>query len=250
METDKIISIAICDDDISLVSDIEAKLKELANYVGVNVNLDFFYDGLFLYKSILNHNFYDIIYLDIEMEKLDGIEVAKKIRAIGDTCIIIYMSGYEEYLKDLFDVEPFRYLSKPLNDEIFKKVFMLAYKRISQHNTSYSFSYKKNLQKIPYKNIIYFESVGRIVRIHTTFDNLKDEIIYIFYGKLNNVEKEVSSSTPQFIRIHKSYLVNYDYIEKIAYTTLTLKSKDTISISKEYQKKARAKFCSLSSLEV
>ena len=62
---------------------------------------------------------YSLIFLDIEMELVDGISAARLIRETDRSVLFIYISGYDSYLKELFEVEPFRFLSKPLEKELF-----------------------------------------------------------------------------------------------------------------------------------
>ena len=174
------------------------------------------------------------------MEQVDGITAARCIREIDRTVLLIYVSGY---LKELFEVEPFRFLSKPLDHVQFARYFKESYKRINETEVFYQFTFNKEIKKVPIRDIVYFESNNRIVYIH-----LKDGSDEHFYGKLNNVEKELVASRQYFLRIHQSFLVNYDYIKKMNFFNITIsflgKEKE-LKISEDRQKDVRQQLCKI-----
>ena len=122
-----------------------------------------FSDGKTLLKSIQNGEHYELIFIDIEMEQVDGITAARRIREIDRTVLLIYISGYDKYLKELFEVEPFRFLSKPLNHVQFAHYFKESCERINATEVFYQFTFNKEIQKVSVKDIVYFESSNRIV---------------------------------------------------------------------------------------
>lgn len=94
------VKIAICDNDVASTSLIENLLYEAARGINIPIEVDIFFDGLTLKAGMDQGNNYDLIYLDIEMEKLNGIKTAQYIREKKHTVLIIYISSYEKYLKD------------------------------------------------------------------------------------------------------------------------------------------------------
>ena len=78
-----------------------------------------------LWEAIEKHGSYDIIYLDIEMENMDGITVARKIREQDPYTILLFVSSYDSYYEQLFEVEPLRFLRKPINPEKFEEYFKI-----------------------------------------------------------------------------------------------------------------------------
>lgn len=253
------INIAICDDDIAITSSLEEKLYIIQREQNININCDIFFDGNTLIKNIKNGTYYDLIYLDIEMPKTNGIDTAQIIRSLEIPALIIYVSNHEKYLKELFATEPFRFLSKPINHKAFYDTFMDAYKRIIAKGEYYTFSYKKSFQKIPVKDICYFESQNRLIYIHQrTHQNIKENLNSIqhntteikFYSKMNDVERQLLNSNNRFIRIHQSYLVNFDYIAKMNFTSVTLINGTVLQISEERQKAVRTQFCTMIGTEM
>ncbi|MEZ3423691.1 MAG: LytTR family DNA-binding domain-containing protein [Lachnospiraceae bacterium] len=235
--------IAICDDDSKFTRKLETLVLQESQKLGIRADTDVFSDGKTLLKSFQNGDHYELIFIDIEMEQVDGITAARRIREIDRTVLLVYVSGYDKYLKELFEVEPFRFLSKPLNHAQFDRYFKEACKRINETEVFYQFTFNKEIRKISVKDIVYFESNNRIVYIH-----LKDGTNEYFYGKLNNVEKELAASRQYFLRIHQSFLVNYDYIIKMNFFNITInyaRKKMELKISEDRQKEVRRQLCKI-----
>lgn len=235
--------IAICDDDSKFTGELENLVLQESLMLGIRVDTDVFSDGKTLLKSFQNGNHYELIFIDIEMEHVDGITAARDIRKIDRTVLLIYVSSYDKYLKELFEVEPFRFLSKPINYNQFARYFKESCKRINETEVFYQFTFNKKIRKISVKDIVYFESNNRIIYIH-----LKDGSEEHFYGKLNNVEKELATSRQYFLRIHQSFLVNYDYVKKMDffYITIIHAGKEmNLKISEERQKEVRQQLCEI-----
>ena len=211
------LKIAICDDDLGFTGSLENLVLEESQSMGIRVNTDVFSDGKTLLKSIQSGEGYGLIFIDIEMEQVDGISAARKIRETDHSVLFIYISGYDKYLKELFEVEPFRFLSKPLDKEKFRRYFKEACHRIGETEVFYQFKFNKKIQKVPLKDVVYFESRNRVVYIF-----FQDRSTAYFYGQLNNVEKELANSRKYFLRIHQSFLVNYDYITKMNFFNITI----------------------------
>lgn len=235
--------IAICDDDSKFTRKLETLVLQESQKLGIRADTDVFSDGKTLLKSFQNGDHYELIFIDIEMEQVDGITAARRIREIDRTVLLVYVSGYDKYLKELFEVEPFRFLSKPLNHAQFDRYFKEACKRINETEVFYQFTFNKEIRKRSVKDIVYFESNNRIVYIH-----LKDGTNEYFYGKLNNVEKELAASRQYFLRIHQSFLVNYDYIIKMNFFNITInyaRKKMELKISEDRQKEVRRQLCKI-----
>ena len=133
--------------------------------------------------------------------------------------------------------------SKPLDKEKFRRYFKEACHRIGETEVFYQFKFNKKIQKVPLKDIVYFESRNRVVHIF-----LQDRSTAYFYGKLNNVEKELANSRKYFLRIHQSFLVNYDYITKMNFfnITISMNGKEMeLKISEDRQKEVRRQLCTM-----
>ncbi len=237
------LKIAICDDDLKFTGELETLVMKECQRSSTRCETDVFSDGKNLLESFQQGAHYQLIFIDIEMAHLDGITTARKIREIDRTTLLIYVSSYDTYLKELFEVEPFRFLSKPLNQGLFARYFKEACKRINETDVFYQFTFNKQIHKVPVKDIAYFESANRIVYV-----NLKDGSSEHFYGKLANVENELAQSRQYFLRIHQSFLVNYDYITKMNFFNVTIDYAGTqieLKISEDCQKEIRNQICKI-----
>lgn len=242
------IHIAICDDDRPLTGIVEQLLRKIAAKQCADINCEVFFDGASLLKAVTELQMcFDLIYLDIEMGDMNGIQTALALREKELPTLIVYMSGHEEYLKELFCTEPFRFLSKPIDETAFCSVFLAAYERIRKRAGYFTFSYKKVSHRIPFDRITYFESTGRTISIHmSNQDEIWSKALQNqFYGKLNDIEKQVTSLSEHFLRVHQSFLVNFDYIKALSSTEIEMLDGTKIQISEDRRKNVRTKFSAL-----
>ena len=193
--------IAVCDDDKLLTGEIDGQLQRIQQKMGISFETDIFFDGETLWEAIEKHGSYDIIYLDIEMENMDGITVARKIREQDPYTILLFVSSYDSYYEQLFEVEPLRFLRKPINPEKFEEYFKIAYGRLMNLDERLHFEFNKRLYQIPYRSIMYMESRRRVIHL---IENGGQE--YRFYMKMNDLMQEISRVGHMFIRIHCSYV--------------------------------------------
>lgn len=117
------IEIAICDDEIIITSKIENTLVQLSEEMGIKVEIDVFYDGKTLVNYIKSGKKYDLIYMDIEMTEQNGISAANEIREIDKKVFLIYITSYESFAKDVFEVNAYRFITKPIDWKFFRKCF-------------------------------------------------------------------------------------------------------------------------------
>ena len=180
-----------------------------------------------------------MLFLDIELATdrsgLDGMALARKIRerATGTQPVIIFVTGYERYVFDAFDMGAFQYLLKPVNEEKFAQVFVRAVEQIAANRENPQKGRVLTLQSantsktIPLDSIYYIESSNHRVELH-----LKDGE-FACYAKIGDLELELQD---QFFRIHKGYLVNLSYVDGYSKTEVTLTNGERLLLSKyKYQ---------------
>lgn len=246
------ISIAICDDERMFAESVEQLLCRTASGQGIPISCEVFYDGSDLIGAVTEQGMcFDLVYLDIEMAGLDGIRTALALRETGLPALIVYMSGHEEYLKELFETEPFRFLSKPLEEDRFRAVFRSACERVSRRTGYFTFSYRKVRYRLPFSRIACFESSGRVVTVCLAGQDAgkADAPQNRFYGKINDVEKQAASMNGRFLRVHQSFLVNFDYIKAMSATEVEMLDGRRIQVSEDRRKDAMARFGALSDAE-
>ncbi|MGE4509059.1 MAG: LytR/AlgR family response regulator transcription factor [Eubacteriaceae bacterium] len=128
--------IAICDDEPVITAQIEEVLYNNRELFQYDIEIDVFYSCDNLVSYMKNFNDFDLLFLDIEMGGLSGLELGKIIRNKLDnqSLQIVYVSGKEEYYKDLFDVRPMHFLLKPVDSNILIQDVNLAMKLCNRHN--------------------------------------------------------------------------------------------------------------------
>ncbi|MFP3156377.1 LytTR family DNA-binding domain-containing protein [Lachnospiraceae bacterium ZAX-1] len=238
--------IAICDDNVKYAGEIETLLLQEAKKNVFDIETEVYIDGDELIRDYQDGVRYDFIYLDIEMEKMDGISAAKQIRDMDRTVLIIYLSSHEECCKDLFVYEPVRYIQKPMGKDAserdnfmdtFKGTFLDACKRTGYLGVFFRYSYNKKLHDVALKDIVYFESDNRVVYIHQVGRKHSE----YFYGRpLDEIAQELKKSNRRFLRISRSYLVNYDHICDITPFEIFLKDENGKKHSIEIAKNKKA----------
>ena len=160
--------IAICDDEPIILNDIMLMVDEIIDEYGYTGQFYSFNSGEELLKNIEKDPIYfDIYILDISMKNINGIEVAKKIRHFDKDAIIIFLTGYQEWMSEAFDVQAFHYLLKPVDRKKLEVVFKKILNYLSDRKVVYYFKQGNKLHSIRYKNIYYFESDKRKIKIVT-----------------------------------------------------------------------------------
>ena len=179
----------------------------------------------------------DLLFLDIELtidrSGLDGMALARKIRerATGTQPVIIFVTGYERYVFDAFDVGAFQYLLKPVDEEKFAQVFSRAVAQIGTAREKpgrvLTLQSANTSKTVPLDSIYYIESSNHKVELH-----LKDGE-FVCYAKIGDLELELQD---QFFRIHKGYWVNLVYVAGYSKTEVTLTNGEKLLLSKyKYQ---------------
>ena len=239
LEKDLALNIAICDSDVKFTSIVEDILQKKTAKMNVNVETEVFFDGRALLNNVQNGNKYDLIFLDIEVDHIDGIEVARDIRKNDKNVLFIYISDNEQSWKELFEVNPFRFLSKPLDTILLATYFEAAIEKITTEDVYFQYTFNKRVCKVLLNDVVYFESRNRMINIF-----FADGSSSSFYGKLNEIEDDIVDSNSQFLRIHQSYLINCNFVREAISNNVTLTSaaqKTVLKISRERQSDVRSK---------
>ena len=209
------ISVGICDDGKETCCEIERLI--LAYGKKQNLALDCFvwYSGEELCSNLKQGIHIDILFLDISLMEMDGIEVGRYIRNCLDNreMQIVYISGNQNYAQSLFQNQPMDFIIKPVTDKQITNAMELAINILGKTKRKFSYHKGKELFYIPCNQIIYFTSAGRKIRMIT--QEGEDE----FYGKIEEVKDKLSDD---FWQIHKSYLINRKWIQRYSYEDVKL----------------------------
>ena len=223
--------IAVCDDDKNIISSYDDLLAKISSIIP-KLEYDVFFTGESLIAQYAKaHEPYDIIFLDIEMEGMDGIETAKKIRIHDDSVMIVYVTNHTEYVFESFEVSPFRFLVKPVAFEKFREIFLASYTKIQSNKKVIYFTADRKEFRLYCKEIYYIESQKRNLIIHTSSGNYK------VYGKLETFVNQLYEN--DFICVHKSYLVNFNHVIEFNLNSLKIINGENIPISENKHKYAK-----------
>ena len=181
---------------------------------------------------------FDIYFIDIK--GISGLEIANKIREkekIGDTkSVIVFITGYSEYMPEAFDVQAFHYLLKPIKVEKFFEVLKNAVTEVK--NRKYNeenfilLKIQGRQKKVALKDILYLESNNKKVAFHT------NEGIFEVLGKMEDFEQNLGNS---FYRCHRCYIVSFSKIASYRQNEIELINGDKISVAyKKYSSFVKA----------
>lgn len=220
--------IAICDDEEIFCSQLE---RELLNSAGQEkLNIEVFYSCEKLYEELQKGTYFDLIFLDIEFQFMNGVDMGKRIREEleNERVQIVYVSGRESYAMELFEVRPMNFLIKPISPEAVRACVEKAGKLADTYDLYFEYKAGAAYFRIPYGEILYFESDNRKIRIHTRHG------VNELYGKLDDTEQ---AAPAEFLRIHQSYLVNRMYITYWKAAEVILLNRESLPVSKGYRKR-------------
>ncbi len=230
------INIAIVDDDNNICVELENILIEYLRKHYLKFNIDIFYNGQDFIKYIENENIYDIVFLDIEIGDLTGLDVGKYIRENlqNEILKIIYISSHTTYAMELFKIRPTDFLVKPINKNEVINLINLLIKLLNIQYEYFEFSLNFSNVKVYLKDIIYFNKIkaSRKIILKTT----KKE--FIFYGKVKEIYSTLKDK--RFIKPFSSYIVNYDYVDFIDKHKLILNNGEVIPISRDNYKEVKS----------
>ena len=216
--------IAICDDEKNIRELIANKVVK--QYP--DAEIIFFQSGE---ELLLVDESIDILFLDIQMSGIDGMETARELRKKDKSVILVFVTAVEEYVFQAFDVGAFNYIVKPIDDGKFSDVLHRAVDEWSSQNINEKEPEERYVlinnsgvhTKVILDEIVYAEVFNRKVVIH----KLDGEIEY--YGKMSDLEALAGDS---FFRPHRAYLINFKYVEKYDATTIYLE-RGTVLMAKQ-----------------
>lgn len=243
----KLINIAVVDDESIIREQIKSLIVRNIDKKTYECQVDIYSTGEDLLAA---KKYYDVIFLDIQMDGMNGIKIAKKLRThswvnentpskntqngniqndvMQQDSILIFITGIKEYVFDAFDVSAFHYLLKPIDEKKFasvlgRAIFEVEMRRRQQKEQLFIKTRNRNVT-LNQSSILYIESRAKKVEIHTA-----EEVIEM-YATMNELEKQLSKN---FYRCHRGYLVNMAFIAEYNNDSITLSNGEDIILSKE-----------------
>lgn len=219
------VSIGLCDDEAPELDNLQGLVAEYARGKGLAFDIAVYSSGEDLLHAIGKGRSFDIVFLDVYMGLANGVDIAREIREFDTECCIVFATNSRGHAIDGYGVHALQYLLKPL---AIKNVFMA----LDQAMESLSLRQERSIQlgnklgryRLLLSDITYAESDARVVTVHCRKQGDLE-----FYLRLDDFEKLCSDA--RFLRCHKSFLVNLDYVHAVASKSLSLDTGQEIRFS-------------------
>ncbi len=215
-------NIAICDDEKALHKELKEALCNYGRDRGIEIYTFCFTSGSELIKS---SEMFDIIFMDYEMNDLNGIETSEIIRKNNDETAIIFLSAYPNVVFDTFSVNTFRFLTKPLNiDKMYDALDAYA-NSVNEDNLLIIKTLEKTWS-IKHSEIIYVEAKRKHSIIRTTKNELE------IAKCLGDIQKLLPEDN--FFRAHKAFLVNFQHIKNYDKSFIIFDNDERAALGNKY----------------
>ncbi|MDO5520216.1 MAG: LytTR family DNA-binding domain-containing protein [bacterium] len=224
------INVCLCDDDGLFLEVCSGIIEQIGAETELELNIQKFFNGESLLFELEDKvNSFDIIIMDMIMREFNGIETAKQLREYGFSGEIIFLSSSKEYAIDSFEVEPLNYVLKDENYQVkLKEVLMKAISLIEKKNAKKLILYtKKKRIVMELSEILYIECINKTLFLYKDDGGVEEYI-----STLGSIEEKIREHG--FIRCHKSYIVNAEYIETFTKSECKLRKNISIPIGRKY----------------
>ena len=224
--------ILICDDDPVSCDELERNLEQYEIIHRLEFEILKVFSGEQALDALAQGD-WDVLFMDIEMPTINGVEAGKRVREQlqNYSLKIIYVSSRQEYAMDLFKVDTFDFLIKPVAYEELEAVLDKLQKTLDRNGEMFVYRKKGQAVRCRLEDILYFESWLKKTIIVTR--QKKDE----FYAPLKDIYEELKDK--KFFYCHKSILVNYDRVAEFHYDRLVLDNGKELEISQSKRKEVR-----------
>ena len=235
----KPVNVAICDDEEYFLKELEKLVSVYANEAKCELEIDTYQDPERLVEEITSgKKEYQLVFLDVEMPGMSGVEAAKKLREKGYQDVICFVTGFEGYALDAFSVEAIGYICKPAQYLDIKKVIHKALIQI-YYNWDVEEAKKRYLEvctqkssmMVDIRQILYLEKRRNQCVIHMeTGEVVCYETLKHLFSKLNQ---------QKFCYCHQGYIVNFDKIKEVKKEVICFGEGKEVPVSRRYQSELR-----------
>lgn len=233
--------IAICDDEKLFRESEKGCIEKYLSEREILFEIDLFRSGKEFLELGIEMVRYSIIFLDINMKEIDGIDTAQKIREYSSDTHIVFVTAYINYSLEGYKVGATRYILKNninFEDTIYECMDTILHK-MSSVLTKKSFKFIECEKEVLIDRILYIESKLHKLEFHIMED---EHVIYTLYGTLNELEREMSDFN--FVRIHQSFFVNLKHIKNVSRCIAFLSNNQELIIPKARYRDVKNAFIS------
>lgn len=230
--------VAVCDDDKEILTELSVYLEEFRIRTKEGIKYRCFQKGKELLEEMQKGGLFHIVFLDIELEGENGIELAGEIRERYPGTLLIFITGHDRYVYECFRVQPLDFLRKPLNRNALETAFDRAIEQCDMMPV-WEYTFRDTFSRVKLEEICYFMSDRRKVVIRTRTGEQE------YYDRLNHVEEELMQRSTNFVRVSNYLIVNIRYVSRVQYRVVELTCGSEsweFNISQAYRERVR-KFC-------
>lgn len=229
-----IYSIGVCDDEREYRELAEAELRRAACKCGIEIELKSFSSGKELLYYIKNNKAPDLLFLDIDMSEMNGMEAAKQIRELDEKQLIAFLTEHEEYVFESFKVQPFRFIRKHVMEMELFLALQAAVPIIDRRQTRYLLlKWENGEEMIDIMSICYAEILNR--KIHFYLSDNRELVVKMTMSKLLQELRE----DDRFVLLDRGLLLNVMYVQVFERQKVTLQNGITLPIARTRQEEVR-----------
>lgn len=214
--------IAVCDDESQICELLQDKIQKYSFEKKRRISIQTFDSGRKVLESDLRH--IDVLFLDVDMPGMNGLETAKAIRERNKDMIIVFITAYSEFVFESFKVDAFRYLIKPLKDKELSETLDAIQEKMTESEDCFNFQFQNETYSIKYSDIIYIEGMRDKIWFHC-----KDRT-YRWRGTLKHLNRMLEDRG--FFQVHRSYIINMNKIRRYSSGAVYLEDDYEVPISK------------------
>ncbi len=231
--------IAICDDEKYFISEIKEILEKYLVTKGITYEIEAYNSGEKFVELGASINRYHVIFLDINMDDLNGMMVARKVREISKNIYIVFVTAFANYMADGYKVDAVRYILKNIESltEAVHECMDAIQEKMNYKVIWKEFIFNEGYRKLSLDRLLYIESKLHKLEFYVFEDELTK---YTLYQTLNVIEEELSEF--DFLRIHQSYLVNMRCIKNLTRYKVLLSNGMSLEIPKARYKDVERSF--------
>lgn len=235
----KTLSAAFCDDDAVMRGHMRARAEESFARCGVTLRAEEF-ESPAAFLAAAGQGRFSLLFLDIDMPEMDGIELGERLRALGDGVDIIYVSNLDERVYEVFSVHPWSYVRKSRFDEQIGAVAADYARALEQRAARIVLHDAQGASRaVEPEGLMYVESAGKLQKL---FFPEREEPMQV---RCSLMELEGQLASAGFIRVHKGFLVNYRFIRRIRSRSVELDDGRALPIGRDRLDNVRERYLAL-----
>lgn len=218
------ITVSICEDEAYFMDELCKLLDKYCNSREIHASISSFSNGEELLAS---NRMADIILMDIKLPTGNGMEIIRHLRNLGSESQVIFITAFQKYVSQAFDLDAVHYILKPVSEEKLFSAMDKAIKRVALNSgKTLLITNGTTASRVPLKDILYCEAMNHQITIHTLTEQVQ------FFGTLDAIQEKLDE---RFFRCHRSYIVNMDHVIDKQPGSAIMEGGDHVLISRRKQ---------------